>query len=243
MKRIQFKTIDSTNAYLIKHYQALEHMTVVTTDHQSHGAGRMSSIWYGDEKSILCSILLKDNLNDIDITLLPLLAAKSLHVVLSQYVSDIKIKWPNDLLVQGLKISGILVKSIIESNRVLAVIIGFGININQDTFNDEIKDIATSLYLLSHHTYDKEKIVKEIFHQIENDLALMIADKQSIIDYCNKYSALVGQEVMFNYNNQIYHGIAQHMNQDGHLIIELDDHSFVIHSSDMIKVIFNQFHS
>lgn len=236
MKRIHFKTIDSTNAYLIKHYQELDHMTVVTTDHQSHGVGRMSSIWYGDEKSILCSILLKDNLNDIDITLLPLLSAKSLHVVLSEYVSDIKIKWPNDLLVQGLKISGILVKSIIESNRVLAVIIGFGININQDIFNDEIKGIATSLYLLSHHAYDKEKIGNEILHQIENDLALMMVNKQNIINYCNQYSALVGQEVIFNYNNQIYHGMAHHMNHDGHLVIELDDQSFVIHSSDMIKV-------
>jgi BirA family biotin operon repressor/biotin-[acetyl-CoA-carboxylase] ligase len=236
MKRLHFQHIDSTNAYLTKHYQELEHMTVVTTDHQSHGVGRMSRVWYGDEQSILCSILLKDNLNDIDITLLPLLAAKSLHVVLSKYVSDLKIKWPNDLLVHGLKISGILVKSIIESNHVLAVIIGFGMNINQDAFDDEIKGIATSLYVETHQTCNKENILNEILHQIEHDLVSITTDKQIIIDYCNTYSALVGHEVIFQDNHQTYHGIAQHMNQDGHLVIKVDHQSFVIHSSDMIKV-------
>ena len=239
MKRLHFQHIDSTNAYLTKHYQELEHMTVMTTDHQSHGVGRISSVWYGDEKSILCSILLKDDLSGIDITLLPLLAAKSLHVVLAKYLPDLKIKWPNDLLIHGLKISGILVKSIIKSNQVLAVIIGFGMNINQDTFDDAIKGIATSLYLETHHIYDKENILNEVLHQIEHDLVSITTDKQIIIDYCNQYSALVGQEVNFQDNHQTYHGIAQHMNQDGHLVIKVDDQSFVLHSSDMIKVRLN----
>jgi BirA family biotin operon repressor/biotin-[acetyl-CoA-carboxylase] ligase len=76
MKHIHFKTIDSTNDYLSNNYTELEDMTVVTSDYQTHGKGRLSRTWYGNEKSIMCSVLLKKNLNNIPLNILPLLVAK-----------------------------------------------------------------------------------------------------------------------------------------------------------------------
>jgi BirA family biotin operon repressor/biotin-[acetyl-CoA-carboxylase] ligase len=234
MKHIHFKTIDSTNDYLSNNYTELEDMTVVTSDYQTHGKGRLSRTWYGNEKSIMCSVLLKKNLNNIPLNILPLLVAKSLHQVLSKYHNNIKIKWPNDLLINGLKLSGILIKSIFEGNQVLAIIIGFGININQTEFDEEIQEIATSLYLETKKIYDKDLILEELLKQLETDLKATKENKQSIIDYCNKFSAITNKEISFIHNNKKYTGIAQRINEDGYLVVLVENKCFNIDSSEIL---------
>lgn len=233
MKHIHFKTIDSTNDYLSNNYAKLEHMTVVTTDYQTHGKGRLSRTWYGNKKSIMCSVLLKKNLNNIPLNILPLLVAKSLHQVLSKYHNNIKIKWPNDLLINGLKLSGILIKSIIEGNQVLAIIIGFGINVNQAKFDEKIQEIATSLHKETDKTYDKEVILNEIISQIETDLKNLGDNKNFIINYCNNYSALNSKEISFVHNNQKYIGIVERINEDGHLVVKVGNQLMKIDDSEI----------
>jgi BirA family biotin operon repressor/biotin-[acetyl-CoA-carboxylase] ligase len=233
MKHIHFKTIDSTNDYLSNHYNDLEDMTVVSTDYQTHGKGRLSRTWYGNEKSIMCSVLLKEHLNEIPINILPLLVAKSLHQVLSKYHNNIKIKWPNDLLINGLKLSGILIKSIIEANQALALIIGFGININQLEFDEEIKEIATSLYLQTNKIYDKEVILEELLKQLESDLKSIKENPQNIIDFCNNFSAINNKKISFVQNNQTLTGIAERINEDGHLVVKTGNQVIQINSSEI----------
>ena len=83
----------------------------------------------------------------------------NLCIKLSRYQEDIKIKWPNDIYLDNQKIAGILTESIIEANNVLAVIIGFGINLNQKEFILDLKDSAT-LYLHTNQIYDKKRNLK-----------------------------------------------------------------------------------
>jgi biotin-[acetyl-CoA-carboxylase] ligase BirA-like protein len=147
MKHIHFKEIDSTNSYLKKHYKELEHMTVVSADYQTKGRGQRDHVWYGDEDSLMFSILLKEGINDMDIKEMPFLAAKWLKDALSEHSQDITIKHPNDLMIHGKKVAGILVESIIMGDEVLAIVIGFGINVNQKKFPPELEGIATSLYI------------------------------------------------------------------------------------------------
>ena len=197
MKHIHYKTIDSTHNYLSTHYQDFDQMTLISTDHQTSGIGRLDRQWYGDQDSIMCSLLLKDHLDEMKISLIPLCAAMSVHQVLSSYHQDIMIKWPNDLWIHGLKLSGILVKSMIESQKVLAVIVSFGININQETFPGDIKDIATSLKRETNLTHEKNTIMRHIISQFLRDLELLKSDSSYVIDYCNTYSALAGHVVTF----------------------------------------------
>lgn len=231
MKRIHFKEIDSTNTYLINNYLNLDNMTVVTCDIQASGKGRMNRVWHGDSNSIMCSILIKENLNKIDISIIPLLIAKSLHQVLSAYKSDIKIKWPNDLLIQSRKLSGILVKSIIISSEVKALVIGFGININNKDFNKEISDIATSLFLETNNIFDKEKILKQILTKIENDLKQI--NNKEIIDYCNKYSCLIGKKVTFSKDNETIIAEVLKIDESGHLLVRNETNIISLNSGEI----------
>jgi BirA family transcriptional regulator, biotin operon repressor / biotin---[acetyl-CoA-carboxylase] ligase len=99
MHIINFKTIDSTNSYIKREYKNINHFTWVISDEQTKGKGRLDNTWTGSKDSLMCSILLKEDINLSKINLYPLIAAQSLHKVLSTYHKDIKIKWPNDLYI------------------------------------------------------------------------------------------------------------------------------------------------
>ena len=165
---------------------------------------------------------------------MPLMAAKSLQKILSKYLSDIKIKWPNDLLIHGLKLSGILVESIFQDNQIQAIVIGFGINVNQKLFHDDIKEIATSLYQQTHKTYDKNQILNEIIIQIENDLNLLSHDKNQIIEYCNHHAELTNRLIQFEHKQKLLDGKVLSINQDGHLLVLVEDQIHTIHSGEII---------
>ena len=231
MKRIHFKEIDSTNTYLINNYLNLDNMTVVSTDYQREGIGRKNRKWYGDSDSIMCSVLVKENLNKIDISIIPLLIAKSIHQTLSIYHQDIKIKWPNDLLINKRKLSGILVKSIIDTLEVKALVIGFGININNKEFNQEISSIATSLFLETNITYDKDVILNQILSKIENDLKQI--NNKEIIDYCNEYSCLLGREVTFLKDNETINAEVMKIDEYGHLLVKKDRNIISLNSGEI----------
>jgi BirA family biotin operon repressor/biotin-[acetyl-CoA-carboxylase] ligase len=234
MKHIHFKTIDSTHNYLSKNYQDFDQMTLISTDHQTSGIGRLDRQWYGDQDSIMCSLLLKDHLDEMKISLIPLCAAMSVHQVLSTYHQDIMIKWPNDLWIHGLKLSGILVKSMIESQKVLAVIVSFGININQESFPDDIKDIATSLKKETHETYDKDTIMRHVISQFLRDLEYLKTDSTYVIDYCNNYAALSGHVVTFLRDKTSDQGIVKHINDDGHLVVQCQKETIILHSGEVV---------
>ncbi len=233
MKTIYLKSIDSTNTYLKSNYLSLDHMTWLSADHQTKGKGRSNKHWFGDSDSLMCSVLLKTNLDYEKIQMLPLLAAKSLHQVLSKYHSNIKIKWPNDLLIDDLKLSGILVESIIEENQVRAVIIGFGVNINNPSFNEEIKDIATSLSLATKSNYDKEPIYQHLINQFESDYDIFLSNTKSIIEYSNQHSALNDKQITFSHQGEIVHAKVVHVKDDGHLLVETKTQQMSLYSSEI----------
>jgi biotin-[acetyl-CoA-carboxylase] ligase BirA-like protein len=166
MKHIHFKEIDSTNSYLKKHYSELDHMTVVSADYQSKGRGQRDHVWYGDKDSLMFSILLKEGINDMDIKEMPFLAAHWLKDALSEYCNDITIKPPNDLMIYGKKVAGILVESIIMGDEVLAVVIGFGINVNQKKLPPELEGIATSLFINTKVNITINNLLNEFFKTI-----------------------------------------------------------------------------
>lgn len=233
MKSLYLDQVDSTNTYLKTHYQKLDHFTWLYTNHQTNGRGRLHKVWYGDKDSLMCSVLLKTDLDKAWINLIPLLAAKSLHLVLYPYHNDIKIKWPNDLLINQLKLSGILVESIIEKDQVLAVVVGFGININQIEFRDEIKDIATSLSILTKQIHDKNIIYEALQKQFYEDFQAFILKQTFVIDYCNKYLAFKDQMITYKDHETLIKAKVIKINQDGYLIVEKDHHKTLLSSGEI----------
>jgi BirA family transcriptional regulator, biotin operon repressor / biotin---[acetyl-CoA-carboxylase] ligase len=144
------ESIGSTNDQLKAMLDAPE-FTCVTADEQTAGRGRRERSWHsapGD--GLYLSVLLRPEIDASKIPLLSLLAAVAVaETILSLQISNLRldIKWPNDVLVNDRKISGILIESTSTPNEVPRFIIGIGVNLNHLSFPPELTDIATSLQI------------------------------------------------------------------------------------------------
>lgn len=166
-KIINLDIIDSTNDYLKREYLNLENKTIVKAGYQTLGRGQFDRLWQSESnQNLLFSILYKnyelDKISDLKI-----LIKDSLLKLLSKYNIKGTFKEPNDILVNGKKILGILIESKINSNSNYYdyVIVGIGININQTLFNNLE---ATSFKILNNKNYIVDEILNKLLEIIDS---------------------------------------------------------------------------
>lgn len=141
---IHFGSLVSTNDYL-KEHSYLSDGTVITADYQTKGRGRQSSVWESARfQNILMSVLLKPEIVISQTPMITQIASVAICEVLERHNIAAEIKWPNDVLVNGKKIAGILVESSVKGTELEYVILGIGFNINQSYFR-HLSDVATSM--------------------------------------------------------------------------------------------------
>ncbi|HEX4947580.1 MAG TPA: biotin--[acetyl-CoA-carboxylase] ligase [Blastocatellia bacterium] len=152
-----YATIGSTNDQLKAMVDAPE-FTCVTAAEQTAGRGRRERAWHsapGD--GLYLSVLLRPEIEANKIPLLSLLAAVAVaETILSLQISNLRldIKWPNDVLLNDRKVSGILIESTSTPNEVPRFIVGVGVNLNHQSFPPELSDIATSLHIECGERFD-----------------------------------------------------------------------------------------
>lgn len=130
MSYIELDEVDSTNDYIKRNMDKLQNLSVVRCNHQTNGRGRNGHNWEskpGDD--LLMSILVKDFKNPQDLHKMTQLVACSVAGLLDRYGIKAKIKWPNDIYVDDLKICGILVEAVYEGT-LKGVVVGVGLNVN-----------------------------------------------------------------------------------------------------------------
>lgn len=144
---LRFDEIDSTNTYLKNNYQSLNDWTIVQANFQSAGRGRLERKFLIEKgKGLIESILLKDEFAFENTELISILVGVALSKTLEEYNVNSLIKWPNDILVNGKKISGILLEGV-STSKMEALIVGIGMNLNQDRFSEELTN-AISLKMV-----------------------------------------------------------------------------------------------
>lgn len=220
MTKIHLETIGSTNSYLKERHRRMVDFSLVWADRQTEGRGRLGRTWEDGGKSALFSILLKDRLKDLKLSEIPLVAAEAVHRVLSPLIPELSIKWPNDLWVKGKKLAGILCEGVFEGDDPLALVVGIGINVNQDSFPPDMRTIPTSLLLETGETRNVEPLVDDIAEAFRQALGRYCAGDRGFLDYGNRHSALSGQVVRFLWVGEERTGIAGRMGPDGSLEIE-----------------------
>ena len=155
---VYLESVDSTNSYLkrIIKESGLSKGLAVMAKNQTAGRGRLGRAWLSNDGTLCMSIALKNEY----IEGLTLLAALAVYEALKPFCEckALKVKWPNDIICENKKLSGILCERVSEYT-----VIGIGVNVNDKSFFGEIEHKATSLYLLSGKKYD----VAEVFDAIK----------------------------------------------------------------------------
>jgi len=173
-----FPEIDSTNAYAnrLAHEGAPEG-TVVVTDYQTEGKGRLNRVWESSrESNILMSMVLRPRLDIERVIKLTLASSEIIVSSLERFLKKSKIrkikftvKWPNDILANGKKIAGILTESSLREKDVVFVVVGIGLNVNQDLseLSGDVIENATSLFAETNQKFDREMLISEIITEFE----------------------------------------------------------------------------
>lgn len=193
MNIIKLDAIGSTNTYLkqILTHSNLENFTVVVTENQYQGKGQRGSVWEAEVGSSLTfSVLVKDLIASPEYVFdLNVLVALSVCASFKKLFNlPFNIKWPNDILSYNKKIGGILIENIIKANGETLSIVGIGINVNQENF-EELPQ-ATSLLKLTGVKIDKE--------------TLMLCVLESLKEYCVLYKTKGSTFVWEQYHTNLY---------------------------------------
>ncbi len=173
-----FRT-DSTNAVALQlAAEGAEHGTVVVAEEQTGGKGRLGRTWYSEKSSgIYTSIILRPPLAPVAAPVLTLMAGLAAQKATSSVSGlAVDIRWPNDLMVNGKKVCGILTEMSAELDRLHAVVLGIGINVNHSVMPAELTNIATSLRIEAHRGISRVQVLVALLRELERHYQLLLAN-------------------------------------------------------------------
>ena len=174
------------------------HGAVFGAETQSHGRGRRGSQWHSTPGAGLWfSLLLRPTLAAEQAPGLALCAGLAVReAVACRVTAPVQVKWPNDVLAGGRKLAGILVESQVSGGKLGSVVIGIGINVTQTDFPDALAGIATSLSLLSADDSSRERLLADVLHDFEAELArLTERGLQGVAEALRPHDALLGKRL------------------------------------------------
>lgn len=228
-KLIHFDEIDSTNNYAKKiGNEGYPHGTVITAEKQTLGRGRVGREWKSyNNHGLWFSIILKPDMEPEGAQVVTLAAAVAVVEGISEHLGIVcGIKWPNDIIIGNAKLGGILTELSAEPGHINYVVVGIGINVNQEAadFDEEIKNKAQSLRIITGEPISRVKLLGSILKHFEIIYSLLRdGSTGEIIEKCNKYSVTVGKAVRVVFKNVEYIGMAQAIASDGKLIVKCND--------------------
>lgn len=178
IENIFLDKVDSTQTFVKKNYLSFDPnvITCVFAEEQTQGIGRFHRKWISfAHKSIAATFYLTISSSIKNITTLGQILALSLATILKKHNLDIKIKWPNDLMINDKKVAGILCETIIAENH-FHIFLGIGINVNVDKeLISLIDQPATSLQIESKKQWDRTALLKELQEQFLQNLDKFLA--------------------------------------------------------------------
>lgn len=235
-----FESIGSTNDYL-KNYFSFNKVRVCAVEHQAHGRGRFNRSWhspFGQNIYLSCLYPFQKDLSEL--AGLSLVVSLAVIKTLKAYnlPAGLGVKWPNDVTYQAKKLAGCLIDVQAEANGTCSAIIGIGLNVNM--LHDEKNEITqpwTSLRAILGAYVDRNLLCAALINNIvdylqqfeKHSLSIFLAEWQ-------QFDALYSRKVVLEINNNKLCGKAKGINEQGHLLIQLENGATQIFSSGDISL-------
>ncbi|MCX9084370.1 MAG: biotin--[acetyl-CoA-carboxylase] ligase [Candidatus Methanoperedens sp.] len=218
-----FKETESTNIIAREIATSVNEGTIVIAELQTAGRGRLGHKWISPEGGIWLSIILKPGIEPVYAPRITLLAGVSVAKTMQDLGLPAKIKWPNDIIINGKKVSGILTEIGAEVDVIDYLIVGIGIDANVDTgaFPGEFRDYSTSLEKEVGHKINRVEFVQKLLEEFESLYMKFKEDGFShILEEWRNMSATIGQWVKITAQARTIYGEAIGVDNEGALIVE-----------------------
>lgn len=220
-----FSRVNSTNDVARElARQGADEGTLVVAEEQTDGRGRRGRSWVSPPGTdIFASLILRPNLLPARAPLLTLTTAVAgAEAIRGLTGLPAAIKWPNDLLINGRKVAGILTEMSAEIDTIFYVIVGIGINVNTVSFPADIGAIATSLALESGQPFSRRRLLQLFLQQLERWYHTLLDRREEVLQRWRELSLTLGREVTVYSPNFTVYGRALNIDQEGALLLETD---------------------
>jgi BirA family biotin operon repressor/biotin-[acetyl-CoA-carboxylase] ligase len=232
-----FDSVDSTNARAKT--LALEGAgegTLVITEDQSAGRGRQGRRWFSEKgKNLTFSIILAPAIPPTRLGVLSLSAGLAVaEAIQSTTGLPTECKWPNDVLLNSRKVSGILSETVVRGGTILALVVGIGINVNQSSFSKELNDSATSLSLAAGSTIDRLQLLSYVLGRLEFWYEKMLSQEyETILKEWSGFCRIIGRTISVDHQGIQLSGLARGIAADGALLFQTNGKEMKLSAGDV----------
>ena len=199
--------------------------TIVIADHQTAGRGRLGRKWVSSpEDSILVSIILYPKIEEL--RLLNMIAALAVAQSIEK-LTDLKpvLKWPNDVLIEGKKVSGALIETDVHGEEARSAVVGIGLNVNLDPSSmGEISQTATSIREMAGHEVSRLDALQLLLREFE-ELCLALRHGEPVHQEWQRRLETLGKDVAVRRGSEVWEGRAESVDKDGNLLLRCLDGS------------------
>ena len=198
--------------------------TLVVAGKQESGRGRRGRSFESPAGTgIFMTLLLRPEIEPQNASMLTLVSALAVAKGIEHMVDlPVQIKWPNDIVINGKKVCGILTEMSAQMDYVNYIVIGIGINVGNEEFPEEIKDVATSIYLESGKHVNRAMLIEKMWEEFEDyyELYEKTQDLSSLVKEYDSYLVNRGQKVRVLDSKEPYEGKAMGITDRGELIVD-----------------------
>ncbi len=237
---INFEQIDSTNNYAKLNLNKILDRTVICADSQSAGRGRFNRKWVDMGRgNLFISLVLKPScVFEKNYAALTQFTAVILCRIFEEYGVQPEIKWPNDVLIDGKKIAGILSESVIKGSSLQGLIIGIGINLNADKDSLSLvadkKITALNVELLREYEDKKLFLDKFLYGFFSSYDRFLSGGFLCIKDEYSKRCNFLSERICVNLLNKQVKGIAERFTDSGELVLKADNGEIILTAGDIL---------
>ena len=228
MQLIKLNATDSTNNYLKQLIleRTMDDFSVVVANHQTNGRGQRGSSWLSEKDKNLTFSVLKRNISIVanQQFLLNILVSLSIVKTLEEFnIPKLAIKWPNDILSDHHKISGILIENLIKNKQIEYAIIGIGLNVNQVKFEGLSK--VSSLKNIMPLPVDKDELLTKIIDKLKMYFKLYSENGSEFLN--SEYESYLFRKdkpsTFSSHDNNLFTGIIRGVSTSGKLCVQMED--------------------
>ena len=240
--QLYFEELESTNTYLKKLPPGqISHGLLCITDHQTKGRGQYERPWVVPPGKNLTFTLAFTPLEEGRLHVLTLACARAAVDQIKDVTGlEAQIKWPNDVIIEGKKVGGILTEAIFNGNHLDRVLIGIGLNINQEDFpNEELRKKAISLRQLTNKNISREQFLCGFLSRIEYEYGRWHKKNSTLLKNINQKIVGYGKWIKLNVNGdelgQKYKLLG--VNEKGQLVVIDSEGGIETFSYEQIRLI------
>ena len=222
-----FPEVVSTNTLAMEAAsQGASEGTVIIAETQTGGKGRLGRTWISPRGNLYLSVILRPQIPTHKAPLITLVGAVAVASAIRKLCSvQAEIKWPNDILISGKKVAGLLTEMSAEPDRIRHIALGIGVDVNMDLqeLPLDVRLNATSLATQAGAVIDRNLLVRQIFRDLEHWYRIFLTSEREVLKEWEQLNVTISRRVQVSGMGEVFEGLAQGIDSEGRLKVALDD--------------------